>query len=535
MGNQLKFDAEGRNSLKEGVDKLANAVKVTLGPKGKNVIIDREGGAPLVTKDGVTVAREIELTSDVVENIGVKMVKEVASKTADIAGDGTTTATVLAQAIIAEGIKMVTVGANPMDIKIGIDKAVELVVKKIKEQASPVTADSEQIKQIALVSANNDAEVAELIAKAIGQVGKDGMIHIDDASDNKTTVEVVSGVRFDRGWSNPYWANNPKTMAAEFKNPLFLVYDKKIESSSDLIPFMEYAIRIKKPIVIIAEGLAMEPFTTLMTNNFGPKKSLDCCFIEAPGIGARMKEALNDIALVTGATFISEDFGHKIKGITDPAAYLGTAESVVITNEHTTIVSGAGDRASVDTRQGEIKLLIDNTTDEREKERLKHRLAKLTGGIAVVYVGATTPTEMSEKKDRVDDAKCAVIAALDGGVIPGGGVVYIKSIPALDDLDGDNEDEKTGIKIIKKILEEPLRLIVNNGCKIEVSAVIAGVKGNDNKNWGFNARTEKFEDLVLAGIVDPAKVAITALENAASIAGMILTSACVVYNERDKK
>ncbi|MDI9337627.1 MAG: chaperonin GroEL [Alphaproteobacteria bacterium] len=524
MAKQLFFDLEARNKMKKGVDLLANAVKVTLGPKGRNVVIEKKFGAPAVTKDGVTVAKEIEL-EDPIENIGAQMVKEVASKTADIAGDGTTTATVLAQAIIHEGLKNVAAGANPMDLKRGIDKAVAKIVENLKSQSKLIGNDSKKIEQVASVSANNDPEIGKLIATAMNKVGKEGVITVEEAKGTETSVEVVEGMQFDRGYSSPYFVTNSEKMEAELENPFILIYDKKISTMKDILHILEKVAQTGRPLVIISEDLEGEAMATLVVNKL--RGTLKVAAVKAPGFGDRRKEMLQDIATLTAGTVISEEQGYKLENA--DLTYLGQAASITIDKDNTTIVNGKGKKVDIAARVNQIKAQIENTTSDYDKEKLQERLAKLSGGVAVLYIGAATEVEMKEKKDRVDDALHATRAAVEEGIVPGGGVAYIRAISALDKFKGANEDETTGIQIIRRAIEEPLRqIVVNSG--IEGSIVVQKIKeGADD--YGFNARTEVYENLIKAGVIDPTKVTRVALENAASIASMLLTTECVIADK----
>ena len=526
MAKEIKFNIDARDELKKGIDQLANAVKVTLGPKGRNVIIEKKFGAPHVTKDGVTVAKEIELPNPF-ENMGAQMVKEVASKTGDKAGDGTTTATVLAQAIVGVGLKNVTAGANPMDLKRGIDKAVEAVVSDIKSQAQEVDNDYNKIEQVATISANNDPTIGKLIAEAMKKVSKDGVITVEEAKGTDTTVEVVEGMQFDRGYLSPYFVTNTEKMEVEMENPQIIIHDKKISSLKELLPILEPAAQTGKPILIIAEDVDSEALATLVVNRL--RGSLKICAVKAPGFGDRRKEMLEDIAVLTGGTVISEDKGIKLESAT--IDMLGTAEKVIINKDNTTITKGAGSKEAIKDRVNVIKAQIEATTSDYDREKLKERLAKLAGGVAVIYVGAASEVEMKEKKDRVDDALCATRAANEEGIIPGGGVAYIRSIESLEKLKGANDDEQTGIEIIKRAIEEPLRQIVANAGQ-EGAVVVQKVKEGKG-DFGYNARADKFENMYAAGVIDPAKVSRVALENAASIAGMFLTTECVIADKKE--
>jgi chaperonin GroEL len=526
MAKEIKFNIDARDELKKGIDQLANAVKVTLGPKGRNVIIEKKFGAPHVTKDGVTVAKEIELPNPF-ENMGAQMVKEVASKTGDKAGDGTTTATVLAQAIVGVGLKNVTAGANPMDLKRGIDKAVEAVVSDIKSQAQEVDNDYNKIEQVATISANNDPTIGKLIAEAMKKVSKDGVITVEEAKGTDTTVDVVEGMQFDRGYLSPYFVTNTEKMEVEMENPQIIIHDKKISSLKELLPILEPAAQTGKPILIIAEDVDSEALATLVVNRL--RGSLKICAVKAPGFGDRRKEMLEDIAVLTGGTVISEDKGIKLESAT--MDMLGTAEKVIINKDNTTITKGAGSKEAIKDRVNVIKAQIEATTSDYDREKLKERLAKLAGGVAVIYVGAASEVEMKEKKDRVDDALCATRAANEEGIIPGGGVAYIRSIASLEKLKGANDDEQTGIEIIKRAIEEPLRQIVANAGQ-EGAVVVQKVKEGKG-DFGYNARADKFENMYAAGVIDPAKVSRVALENAASIAGMFLTTECVIADKKE--
>lgn len=528
MAKQIIYNTEAREELKKGVDALANAVKVTLGPKGRNVIIDKAYGAPVVTKDGVTVAKEIEL-KDAVQNMGAQMVKEVASKTADIAGDGTTTATVLAQAIVTTGMKNVAAGANPMDLKRGIDKAVAKVIENLKSQAISIQEGSEKITQVATISANNDSFIGEKIAEAMNKVKKEGVITIEEAKGIETTVKVVEGMQFDRGYISPYFITDTEKMEAVFENPFILIYDKKISTMKDFLPILEKSVQTGRPLVIIAEDVDGEALATLVVNKI--RGSLKIVAVKAPGFGDRRKEMLEDIAILTGGTVISEEKGYRLEDA--DLSYLGQAEKVSIDKENTTIVSGRGTAESIHARVNMIKAQIETTTSDYDREKLQERLAKLAGGVAVIYVGAASEVEMKEKKDRFDDALHATRAAIEEGIIAGGGVAYIRAIPVLDELKGENEDESTGIAIVKRALEEPLRQIVANA-GLEGSVIVQKVR-EGNGDYGFNARTEVYENLMQAGVIDPTKVARVALENAASIASMLLSTECVLADIKEEK
>ena len=528
MAKQLFFDIEARNKMKKGVDILSNAVRVTLGPKGRNVVLEKKFGAPSITKDGVTVAKEIEL-EDPMENMGAQMVKEVASKTADIAGDGTTTATVLAQAIISEGLKNVAAGANPMDLKRGIDKAVVKVVQHLTTQSQNVGNDSKKIQQVASISANNDETIGKLIAEAFGKVGKEGVITVEEAKGTDTNVEVVEGMQFDRGYLSAYFVTNSEKMEAELENPYILIYDKKISAMKDILHILEKVAQGGRPLLIIAEDLEGEALATLVVNKL--RGTLKVAAVKAPGFGDRRKEMLQDIATLTKGIVISEDQGYKLENA--DLSYLGSASSVTIDKDNTTIVGGKGKKEDIVSRVNQIKAQIEVTTSDYDKEKLQERLAKLSGGVAVLYIGAATEMEMKEKKDRVDDALHATRAAVEEGIVPGGGVAYIRAVEALDKLKGANEDETTGIAIIKRALEEPIRqIVINSG--IEGSIVVQKVKEGKG-DYGFNARTEVYENLFKAGVIDPTKVTRIALENAASIAGMLLTTECVVADKPKKE
>ena len=527
MAKEIKFNIEARDLLKVGVDALANAVKVTLGPKGRNVVIDKKFGAPAITKDGVTVAKEIEL-EDAYANVGAQMVKEVASKTGDDAGDGTTTATVLAQSIINVGLKNVTSGANPMELKKGIDKAVIKVVESIRTQAQAVGDNNEKIEQIAKVSANNDEEIGRLIAEAMGKVGREGVITVEEAKGTETTVEVVEGMQFDRGYISPYFVTNTEKMEADLENPFILIHDKKISTMKDMLPVLEQSAQSGRPLLIIAEDVDGEALATLVVNRL--RGSLKVAAVKAPGFGDRRKEMLQDIAVLTGGTVISEETGLKLENTT--LDMLGTAEKITIDKENTTIVNGSGDKEAIAARAAQIKAQIANTTSDYDREKLQERLAKIAGGVAVLYVGAATEVEMKEKKDRVDDALSATRAAVEEGIVPGGGVAYIRAIEALKDLKGETDDETTGIEIIKRAIEEPLRQIAFNAGK--EGAVIVQKVSEGKGDFGYNARTDKYENFNEAGVIDPAKVTRVALENAASIAGMFLTTECVLVDIKEE-
>jgi len=527
MAKIIKFDTEARNLLKSGVDQLADAVKVTLGPKGRNVIIDKKFGAPHITKDGVSVAKEIEL-DDQFENMGAQLIKEVASKTGDAAGDGTTTATVLAQAIIGVGLKNVTAGANPMDLKRGIDKAVAKVVEDIKGQSEEIGDDYTKIENVARISANNDEEIGKLIAEAMKTVKKEGVITVEEAKGTDTTVDVVEGMQFDRGFISPYFMNNAEKMTCEMDQPAILIYDKKISNLQDLLPVLEPVAKQGRSLLIIAEDVESQALATLVLNSM--RGSLKICAVKAPGFGDRRKEMLKDIAILTGGIVISEEVGLSLENAT--LEMLGRADKVVVTKENTTIVDGAGDKEAIAQRVQTIKAQIETTTSEYDKEKLQERLAKLAGGVAVLHVGAASEVEMKEKKDRVDDALCATRAAMAEGIVPGGGVAYIRAISSLEGLKGENDDEQLGIEIIKRAIEEPLRQIVANAGK-EGAVVVQKVK-EGAKDFGYNARTDAYENFLAAGVIDPAKVTRVALENAASIAGMFLTTECVISDKKEE-
>lgn len=527
MAKEITYNTEAREALKKGVDQLANAVKVTLGPKGRNVIIDKKYGAPHITKDGVTVAKEIEL-ADAAENLGAQLVKEVASKTGDQAGDGTTTATVLAQAIVGVGLKNVTAGANPMDLKRGIDKAVSTVVAEIKKQSEVVGNDFDKIEQVATISANNDAEIGKLIADAMRKVSKDGVITIGEAKGMDTTIDVVQGMQFDRGYISPYFVTNTETMEVEMDKPYILIYDKKISNLKELLPVLEPAVQSGRPLLIIAEDVDSEALTTLVVNRL--RAQLKICAVKAPGFGDRRKEMLEDIAILTGGTVISEEKGIKLESAT--IEMLGTAESITVNKDNTTIVNGAGDKDAIANRVAQIKAQIAATKSTYDKEKLQERLAKLAGGVAQLNVGAASEVEMKEKKDRVDDALSATRAAIEEGIVAGGGVAYIRAQKALDSLKGENEDEQTGIEIVRRAIEEPLRQIVTNAGK--EGAVVVDKVRNGEGDFGYNARKDTYEHLLAAGVVDPAKVTRVALENAASIAGMFLTTECVIVDKKEE-
>ena len=525
---EILFNTDARDLMRQGVDELANAVKVTLGPKGRNVIIEKKFGAPQITKDGVTVAKEIEL-ADSFKNTGAQLVKSVASKTGEDAGDGTTTATVLAQSIVNVGLKNVTAGANPMDLKRGIDKAVAAVVENIKKQSKAVGDNFDKIEQVATISANNDAEIGKHIAEAMQKVSKDGVITIEEAKGRDTYIDVVEGMQFDRGYLSSYFVTDTEKMNCVMENPLILIHDKKISNLKDLLPILEPAVQSGRPLLIIAEDVDSEALTTLVVNRL--RSGLKICAVKAPGFGDRRKEMLEDIAVLTGGFVISEERGVKLEQAT--MDMLGTAEKITITKDNTTIVNGKGEKAKIADRVAQIKAQIKTTTSDYDKEKLQERLAKLSGGVAVIKVGAPSETEMKEKKDRVDDALCATRAAIEEGIVAGGGVAYIRAISALDKLKGDNADETTGIQIIRRAIEEPLRQIVFNAGK-EGSVVVQKVMEGKG-DFGYNARFDRYEDLMKAGVVDPAKVARVALENAASIAGMFLTTECVIVEKKEDK
>jgi chaperonin GroEL len=526
MAKEIKFDIDARDMLKSGVDQLANAVKVTLGPKGRNVVIEKKFGAPQITKDGVTVAKEIDL-ADAYENLGAQMVKEVASKTGDDAGDGTTTATVLAQSIINVGLKNVAAGANPMDLKRGIDKAVQTVVKSIADQAQTIGDDFAKIESVAKISANNDDTIGKLIAEAMHKVNKEGVITIEESKGTETYVDVVEGMQFDRGYISPYFVTDTEKMAAELDNPYILIHDKKISTMKDLLPVLEATAQTGRPLMIISEDVDGEALATLVVNRL--RGSLKVCAVKAPGFGDRRKEMLEDIAVLTGGSVITEEKGMKLEQTT--LDMLGEAEKVTVDKENTTIVNGSGEQDTIKARVNQIKKQIETTTSDYDKEKLQERLAKLAGGVAVIYVGAASEVEMKEKKDRVDDALSATRAAVEEGIVPGGGVAYLRSSDALNGMKGDNDDEQTGIDIVKRAIEEPLRQIVNNAGK-EGAVVVQKIKeGKDD--FGYNARTDMYENLYETGVIDPAKVTRIALENAASIAGMLLTTEAVIVEQKE--
>lgn len=527
MAKEIKFNIDARDELKKGVDALANAVKVTLGPKGRNVIIEKKFGAPHITKDGVSVAKEIEL-EDSFQNMGAQLVKEVASKTGDDAGDGTTTATVLAQSIVNVGLKNVTAGANPMDLKRGIDKAVAKVVESIKAQSEEVGDDFEKIESVARISANNDSEIGQLIAEAMKKVKKEGVITVEEAKGTDTTVEIVEGMQFDRGYISPYFVTNTEKMECEMENPYILIFDKKISSLKEMLPILEATAQSGRPLLIIAEDVDSEALATLVVNRL--RGSLKICAVKAPGFGDRRKEMLEDIAVLTGGVVISEEKGLKLDGAT--IDMLGRAEKVTVDKENTTIVNGLGNKDAIASRVTQIKAQIEKTTSDYDREKLQERLAKLAGGVAVLYIGAASEVEMKEKKDRVDDALSATRAAIAEGIVPGGGVAYIRAIPSLEGMKGDNDDETTGIEIVKRAIEEPLRQIVDNA-GVEGAVVVQKVKDGKG-DFGYNARTNTYENFFAAGVIDPAKVTRVALENAASIAGMFLTTECVIADKKEE-
>ena len=528
MAKEILFNMDARDQLKKGVDELANAVKVTLGPKGRNVIIEKKFGAPHITKDGVSVAKEIEL-ADAYMNTGAQLVKSVASKTNDDAGDGTTTATLLAQAIITEGLRNVTAGANPMDLKRGIDKAVTKVVESIKAQSEEVGADYDKIEQVASISANNDAEIGKLIADAMRKVSKDGVITIEEAKSRDTTIGVVEGMQFDRGYLSAYFITDTEKMECQMENPFVLIYDKKITNLKDMLPILEPAVQTGRPLLIIAEDVESEALTTLVVNRL--RTQLKICAVKAPGFGDRRKDMLEDIATLTGGIVISEEKGIKLEQAT--LEMLGTCGKITVSKDNTTIVDGNGSKEAIDARVAQIRAQIATTKSDYDKEKLQERLGKLAGGVAVLYVGAASEVEMKEKKDRVDDALCATRAAIEEGIVPGGGVAYIRSIDSLEGLETVNEDEKTGVAIVKRAIEEPLRQIVANAGK-EGAVVVQKVREGKG-DFGYNARADVYENLFSAGVVDPAKVTRVALENAASIAGMFLTTECVIVEKKEDK
>jgi chaperonin GroEL len=527
MAKDIQFNTDARNGLKAGVDKLANAVKVTLGPKGRNVVIEKKFGAPAVTKDGVSVAREIEL-KDSLENMGAQMVKEVASKTADVAGDGTTTATVLAQALIGEGLRNVAAGANPMDLKRGMDKATKAIVAELRDISREVGSDISKIEQVATISANNDEAVGGLIAEAMKVVGNEGVITVEEAKGTDTEVKTVEGMQFDRGYLSPYFVTNSEKMEAELDNPFILIYDKKISTMKDLLPSLEQTAQSGRPLLIIAEDLDGEALATLVVNKI--RGSLKVAAVKAPGFGDRRKAMLQDIAILTGGQVISEETGLKLENVT--LADLGSAEKVTIDKDNTTVVNGAGEKDSIEARIGQIKAQVETTTSDYDKEKLQERLAKLAGGVAVLYVGAATEVEMKEKKDRVDDALHATRAAVEEGIVPGGGTAYIRAAAAAASMEGLNADETTGMKIVFRAIEEPLRQIVSNAGG-EGAVVVNSVRDGEG-DFGYNARTEVFENLFEAGVIDPTKVTRVALENAVSISGMVLITECVVSDEEEE-
>ena len=528
MAKEILFNMDARDQLKKGVDELANAVKTTLGPKGRNVIIEKKFGAPQITKDGVTVAKEIEL-DDAFMNTGAQLVKAVASKTGDDAGDGTTTATVLAQAIITEGLRNVTAGANPMDLKRGIDKAVSAIVASIKEQSEDVGADYEKIEQVATISANNDYEIGKLIADAMRKVSKNGVITIEEAKSRDTTIGVVEGMQFDRGYLSAYFVTDTEKMECEMENPYVLIYDKKISNLKDMLPILEAAVQTGRPLLIIAEDVDSEALTTLVVNRL--RSQLKICAVKAPGFGDRRKDLLEDIAILTGGIVVSEEKGIKLEQAT--LEMLGSCGKITVSKEVTTIVDGNGDKVAIDTRIANIKGQIETTKSDYDKEKLQERLAKLSGGVAVLYVGAASEVEMKEKKDRVDDALCATRAAIEEGIVPGGGVTYVRAIDSLEGVEAVNADEQTGINIIRRAVEEPLRQIVANAGK-EGAVVVQKVREGAG-DFGYNARADRYENLLAAGVVDPAKVTRVALENAASIAGMFLTTECVIVDKKEER
>lgn len=528
MAKQLLFNIEARNKMKKGADALADAVKTTLGPKGRNVVIDKKFGAPHITKDGVSVAKEIEL-EDPIENMGAQMVKEVASKTADVAGDGTTTATVLAQAFIAEGLKNVAAGANPMDLKRGIDLAVTKVVENLKSQSQKVGNDNKKIEQVATISANNDSEIGKLIAEAMAKVGNEGVITVEESKNTDTSVDVVEGMQFDRGYLSPYFVTNTEKMQVEMDNPYILIFDKKISTMKDILHILEKVVQQNRPLLIIAEDVDGEALATLIVNKL--RGSLKIAAVKAPGFGDRRKEMLQDIAVLTGGIVISEEQGYKLENA--DLSYLGTAESVTIDKDNTTIVGGKGSKEAIDARVAQIKAQLEVTTSDYDKEKLQERLAKLSGGVAVLYVGAATEVEMKEKKDRVDDALHATRAAVEEGIVPGGGTAYIRAIESIKDLKSDVADENTGINIVRRALEAPLRVIAENA-GLEGSVVVQKVK-EGQADFGFNARKEQYENLLAAGVIDPTKVSRVALENAASIATMFLTTEAVIAEKPEPK
>jgi len=527
MAKDIKYNWEAREGLKKGVDALANAVKVTLGPKGRNVIIDKKFGAPQITKDGVTVAKEIEL-QDAIENMGAQMVKEVASKTNDQAGDGTTTATVLAQAIFNTGLKNVTAGANPMELKRGIDTAVAAIVDNLKSQSTEINDSHEKIEQVASISANNDSSVGKVIAEAMQKVKKEGVITIEEAKGTDTHVKIVEGMQFDRGYISPYFVTDAEKMEAVYENPYILIYDKKISNMKEFLPVLEKIVQTGRPLLIISEDVDSEALATLVVNRL--RGGLKIVAVKAPGFGDRRKEMLEDIAILTGGMVISEEKGFKLEDAT--LEMLGTAEKISVDKENTTIVSGKGDKANIEARIGQIKAQIEKTTSDYDREKLQERLAKLAGGVAVIYVGAASEVEMKEKKDRYDDALHATRAAIEEGIIPGGGVAYIRAISSIKNLKGENEDQRIGIDIVRRALEEPLRQIANNAGKEGSVVVNAVMKGKED--YGYNARMDVYQNMIAAGVIDPTKVARVALENAASIAGMLLTTECVLAEIKEE-
>ncbi len=527
MAKQISFDSEARGNLKSGIDQLANAVKVTLGPKGRNVVIQKSFGAPQVTKDGVTVAKEIEL-EDALENLGAQLVKEVASKTADLAGDGTTTATVLAQAMVTAGMKYVAAGANPMDLKRGIDKAKDVVIKSLKDQSEVIGSDFEKVKQVGSISANNDWEIGELIADAMKRVSKDGVITVEEAKGTDTYVEEVLGMQFDRGYLSPYFVTNAEDMKTEYENPLILIHDKKISNTADLIPVLEKAASAGRPLMIIAEDVESQALGLLVVNRL--RGGLKVVAVKAPGFGDRRKAMLEDIAILTGGTVISEEKGYKLDAV--ELEHLGSTEKITVDKDNSTLVNGAGSQEQIDARINQIKQQIETTTSDYDREKLQERLAKLSGGVAVLYVGASTEVEMKEKKDRVDDALHATRAAVEEGIVTGGGVAFIRSIGTLKDSIGSNEDEVMGVQIVRKALESPLRIIASNA-GVDGSVVLQNVLQGKNA-YGYNAKTDVYEDLKKAGVIDPTKVTRIALENAASIAGMVLTTEAVITDKPEE-
>ncbi len=527
MSKEITFNIDAREQLKQGIDQLANAVKVTLGPKGRNVIIEKKFGAPHITKDGVTVAKEIEL-DDKIQNLGAQLLKEVASKTGDDAGDGTTTATVLAQSIVTVGLKNVTAGANPIELKRGIDKAVEKIVESIQKQSNAVGDNYDKIEQVATISANNDPQIGKLIADAMRKVSKDGVITIEEAKGTDTTIDVVEGMQFDRGYISPYFVTNTEKMEVDMERPQILIHDKKISNLKELLPILEPAVQSGRPLLIIAEDVDSEALTALVVNRL--RAQLKICAVKAPGFGDRRKEMLEDIAILTGGIVISEEKGITLEGAT--TEMLGTAERITVTKDKTIIVNGAGNKELIQARANQIKGQIANTTSDYDREKLQERLAKISGGVAVLYVGAPSEVEMKEKKDRVDDALSATRAAIEEGIVPGGGVAYIRALDALQELQGETADEQTGIEIVKRAIEEPLRQIVYNAGK-EGAVVVQKVREGKN-DYGYNARTDNYEPLFAAGVVDPAKVTRIALQNAASIAGMFLTTECVITDKKEE-